>query len=624
MAYHHSLFLEKLMSKVQSLWSKADKFLTLSRKIIINLVTVIVFVFITFLLIGGVGSFFSEEESISTKDKILWFKPIGVVVDTSTSSSTSFDALILGSSNVQQHELDDLLKVLNNAADDENLAAIYINVSELGMYYASAFELANAVKNIKDKGKRVIAYGQNIGNNAFLISSQANEIILNKYGQVSSFGFSRKREYIKDLYENIKLNQHVFIAGEWKTGPEPFTRNSMSEQDITQWNEFAIPLWKKMTAIMESGRNLDSGTIQNYGDSFWKLAQEEPEVSQIALNEGLVDMVFTVEELRHWFFEEYPNKENDVNKLPDSVSIYDYLSTIASEENNSNNKIAVINIEGAISIGESSYGIAGSDTIVKNIRKAIKDNSVKALVLQVNSPGGGVYPSELITNALDEFKDTGRPIVSSMGDIAASGGVWVTTLSDEIWAKEETLTGSIGVYGVLTTIENLYDWAGVQVDGVSSTDAAKWDNRFEMPENVTSAIQAGVDNVYDNFVNKVSENRDMRYEEVHAVAKGRIWSGEKALQLGLIDKIGDLNDALESASNMAEIDNYKVVRYFKELDPFEIFINELLDNLDIKFQFGSRSKQVLNLLNNEYKFINKEKDIDIVSFCFECEYFNTK
>ena len=612
------------MSKVQSVWSKADKFLTLSRKIIINIATVVVLVVITFSLIGGIGSFFSEEESISTEDKILWFKPVGVVVDSSSSSSASFDALLLGSTDVQQHELEDLIKVLKNAADDESLAAIYINVSELGMYYASAFELANAVKNIKDKGKRVIAYGQNYGNNAYLISSQANEIILNKYGQVSSFGFSRKREYVKDLYENIKLNQHVFIAGEWKTGPENFTRNNMSEEDITQWNEFANPLWKKMTDFMESGRNLDSGTIQNYGDSFWTSALDEPEVAQIALNEGLVDMVFTVEDLRHWFFDEYPNKDNDKNKLPDSISIYDYLSTIESEENDSKNKIAVINIEGAISTGESSYGIAGSDTIVKNIRKAIKDDSVKALVLQVNSPGGGVYPSELITNALNEFKETNRPIVSSMGDIAASGGVWVTTLSDEIWAKEETLTGSIGVYGVLTTIENLYDWAGVQVDGVSSTDAANWDNRFAMPENVTNAIQAGVDDIYDKFVNKVSANRNMRYEEVHAIAKGRIWSGEKALQLGLIDKIGDLDDALESASNMAEIDDFKVVRYFKELDPFEVFINELLDNLDISFDFGNRSKQILNLLNSEYKFINKDKNVDMVSFCFECEYFNTK
>ena len=244
------------MSKAQSLWSKADNFLSLSRKILVNLITAIVLIVLTFSIIGGIGSIFTQEESISTKDKILWFKPIGVVVDKSSSSSTSLDSLILGSVDVQQHELDDLIEVLSNAAIDDELAAVYVNVSELGMYYASAFEIANAVKKIKDNGKRVIAYGQNYGNNAYLISSQANEIILNKYGQISSFGFSRKREYVKDLYENIKLNQHVFIAGEWKTAPEPFTRNNMSEEDKNAWNDFAEPLWNKMTTYIENARDL--------------------------------------------------------------------------------------------------------------------------------------------------------------------------------------------------------------------------------------------------------------------------------------------------------------------------------------------------------------------------------
>ena len=612
------------MSKVQSIWSKADRFLSLSRKIFINSLTAIFLIVITFAILGGIGSSFIPEEKIDTKNKILWFKPIGVVVDSSVSSASSFDSLLLGSADIKQHELNDLLEVLNNAATDENLSAVYVNVTELGMYYASAFEIANAVKNIRDNGKRVIAYGENYGNQAYLISSQANEIILNKYGQLSSFGFSRKREYVKDLYKNIKLNQHVFIAGEWKTGPEPFTRNSMSEEDKAQWNDFAAPLWQKMTDLMENGRNLTDGTMQEYGDGFWKLALSEPEVSQIAFNWGLVDYVFTSEELRQWFFEEFPNAENDINKLPDSISIYDYLSTIESEENDSKNKIAVINIEGSITTGESSYGIAGSETIVKNIRKAIKDNSVKALVIRVNSPGGGVYASELITNSLKEFKETGRPIVSSMGDVAASGGVWVTTLSDEIWAKKETLTGSIGVYGLLTTIEGLYDWAGVQVDGVSSTEAAQWDNRSNMPENVTNAIQASVDNTYEKFVTKVSENRDMRYEEVHAVAKGRIWSGEKASQLGLVDNIGDLDDAINSASSLANIKDYKVISYVKELEPFEIFISELLDNLDVKINLSQKTKSVINFFSDQYNFIDSDKDINIISYCFECEYFSTK
>ena len=402
------------MEKPQSLWSKADKFLSLTRKVLVNTFTAIVLIVITFSILGGIGSMFTQDEVIDTQDKILWFKPSGVVVDSVIDSTPSFDALVLGGTSVQQHELKDLLKVLNNAAEDESLAAVYVNVSELGMYYASAFEIANAVKNIKDNGKRVIAYAENFGNQAYLISSQADTVMVNEYGSVSAFGFARKREFYKDLYENINLNFNVFVAGDFKSGPEPYTRNSMSEEDKMAWNEFANPLWLKMTQMMESGRDLNEGTIQDYGDDLWEMSIDSPEIAQIAFELGMVDMVVTREELRHWMYNEFPNKDEDINKLPDSVSIYEYLSIIEEDKNESKNKIAVVNIEGTIVTGEATYNVAGSDTIVKNIRKAIKDNSVKALVLRVNSPGGDVWASELITNALNEFKSSERPIVTSM------------------------------------------------------------------------------------------------------------------------------------------------------------------------------------------------------------------
>ena len=612
------------MEKPQSLWSKADKFLSLTRKVLVNTFTAIVLIVITFSILGGIGSMFTQDEVIDTQDKILWFKPSGVVVDSVIDSTPSFDALVLGGTSVQQHELKDLLKVLNNAAEDESLAAVYVNVSELGMYYASAFEIANAVKNIKDNGKRVIAYAENFGNQAYLISSQADTVMVNEYGSVSAFGFARKREFYKDLYENINLNFNVFVAGDFKSGPEPYTRNSMSEEDKIAWNEFANPLWLKMTQMMESGRDLNEGTIQDYGDDLWEMSIDSPEIAQIAFELGMVDMVVTREELRHWMFKEFPNKDEDINKLPDSISIYDYLSTIEEDKNESKHKIAVVNIEGTIVTGEATYNVAGSDTIVKNIRKAIKDNSVKALVLRVNSPGGDVWASELITNALNEFKSSGRPIVTSMGDIAASGGVWVTTLSDEIWAKNETITGSIGVYGIIPTLDGIYEWAGIQVDGVSSTQAGEWDERLPMPEYVTEAVQAGIDHTYDKFVSKVAENRDMPYKEILSIAGGRIWSGEKAVQLGLVDKIGDLDNAIESAANFAELDDYKIISYTKEMDPFDIFINELLNNFGANINLSSEIKMLGKFIETKYKFINPEKRINTTVYCFECEYFSSK
>ena len=608
------------MSEKKSIWGKADSFLSLARKIIVNGATALVLVVLTFSILGGIGSAFGGSDEIETKDKILWFKPVGVVVDSEVLGSGSIDlnTILGGGSTAQQYELQDLLDVLNNAATDDDLAAVYVNVSELGMYWASSFKLAEAVKNVKDSGKRVIAYSESYGNSSYLISSQANEILINEYGVVEAFGFSRKREYYKDFYKNVKLNYNIFTAGDFKSGPEPYTRDSMSENDKLTWNEFASPMWSKMTGMMEEGRDLPAGTIQNYGDNAYAMMAKQPEPALTALELGLVDMVVTREGIRAWMFEQYPNKENDKYAFPDSISIYDYLSTIEEKESSSKNNIAIINIEGAIMTGEAAYGVAGSDTIVENIQSATQDKSVKAMVLRVNSPGGDVWASELITNALNEFKDTGRPIVSSMGDVAASGGVWVTTNSDEIWAEEDTLTGSIGVYGIIPTMDGLYDFAGIKVDGISSTKAAEWDAREAMPEYITKAIQANIDNTYFKFVSKVANNRGMSYEEVLPIAGGRIWAGYKAVELGLVDYIGDLDDAIDSAASKANLEDFTIKTYKKAMEPLDVFISQILENVNIDINVDPRLKLLNSTLDKHFKIIDPNKK-NVLVYCFDCE-----
>ena len=608
------------MSEKKSIWGKADSFLSLTRKIIVNGATALVLVVLTFSILGGVGSAFSGSDKVESKDKILWFKPIGVVVDSEVLGTGSVDlnTILSGGNTAQQHELQDLLDVLNNAATDDDLAAVYVNVSELGMYWASAFKLADAVKNVKDSGKQVIAYSESYGNSSYLISSQADMVMVNEYGGVSAFGFSRKREYYVDFYKNIKLNFNIFTAGDFKSGPEPYTRDSMSENDKLAWNEFANPMWKKMTGMMEEGRGLPIGTIQTYGDTAYEMMVTNPEPAQFAYEIGLVDKIVTREELKEWMFQQYPNKEEDKYAFPDSISIYDYLSTIDAQKNQSKNNIAVINVEGAIMTGETAYGVAGSDTIVENIQSATQDKTVKAMVLRVNSPGGDVWASELITNALIEFKETGRPVISSMGDIAASGGVWVTTNSDEIWAENDTLTGSIGVYGIIPTLDGIYDWAGIKVDGVSSTKAAEWDERESMPNEVKDAIQASIDNTYFKFVTKVAENRGMAYEEVLPIAGGRIWAGYKALELGLVDKIGDLDDALLSAAEKAGLEDFKVKTYKKPVDPIDALLNGLLENINIKVDVDPRLELLSSALPKQLKVINPTKK-SVLAYCFDCD-----
>lgn len=608
------------MSEKKSIWGKADSFLSLTRKIIVNGATALVLVVLTFSILGGVGSAFSGSDKVESKDKILWFEPIGVVVDSEVLGTGSVDlnTILSGGNTAQQHELQDLLDVLNNAATDDDLAAVYVNVSELGMYWASAFKLADAVKNVKDSGKRVIAYSREYNNSSYLISSQADMVMVNEYGGVSAFGFSRKREYYVDFYKNIKLNFNIFTAGDFKSGPEPYTRDSMSENDKLAWNEFANPMWKKMTGMMEEGRGLPIGTIQTFGDTAYEMMVTNPEPAKFAYEIGLVDKIVTREELKEWMFQQYPNKEEDKYAFPDSISIYDYLSTIDAQKNQSKNNIAVINVEGAIMTGETAYGVAGSDTIVENIQSATQDKTVKAMVLRVNSPGGDVWASELITNALIEFKESGRPIISSMGDIAASGGVWVTTNSDEIWAEKDTLTGSIGVYGIIPTLDGIYDWAGIKVDGVSSTKAAEWDERESMPNEVKDAIQASINNTYFKFVTKVAENRGMAFEEVLPIAGGRIWAGYKALELGLVDKIGDLDDALLSAAEKAGLEDFKVKTYKKPVDPIDALLNGLLENINIKVDVDPRLELLSTTLPKQLKVINPTKK-SVLAYCFDCD-----
>ena len=554
------------MSKTKTFWGTVDSFLTKIRKIFLNIITVIVFLFITIGIVGSFGTMFEGEQTIDKEDKVLWFKPTGVVVDTSTAEAASFES-ILNDSSVEQHQLEDLLKVLDAAANDEDLSAVYINVSELGMYYSSAFKLAEAVRKITESEKDVIAYAVEYNNTSYLISSQANKVFLNSMGGVSAIGFSRKREYYKDLYENLRINYHVFIAGDFKTGPEPFTRTDMSEEDKLAWREFADPLWNSMTDMMENARNLDAGFMQYYGDNLFELlklkANEQSGETNaysnalLAKDLNLVDELVTEESLRKWFYENYPNENDNEYEFPDSIGIYDYLGLIDDEIEESDNKIAIVNIEGTITTGEAAFNIAGSDTIVKNIRKATKNESVKALVLRVNSPGGSVYASELITNALDEFKDSNRPIITSMGDIAASGGYWISMNQNTIIANPFTLTGSIGVWAALPNFKDSFENVGILFDKVSTNELNF--SLLEPPnDNLSSFMQSYVDGSYNKFIKLVSKNRQLTIDNTEKIAQGRIWSGKSALQNNLVDSLGVFQDGIKILEEKSGISDFKI------------------------------------------------------------------
>tara|TARA_B110000881_G_C18596969_1_gene532144 strand:- start:2114 stop:3775 length:1662 start_codon:yes stop_codon:yes gene_type:complete len=548
----------------------------------------------------------------------------GVIVDQPQSGPSDPVSIILaGDTQPNVYAIRDVLKVLDAVADDTNLKAVYLDVDNLSMGgQVFSLAIADAIKNIVDNDIRVISYTNGLLTSDYLVASQATELYLNtsSYYGIETSGFSRKREYMQDFYNNIKLDYEIFSAGDFKSGPEPYTRMNMSENDKIAWNAFANPLWNTYKQKMESGRDLEAGTIQSYGDNFDILAKDEKgDMNKVALNLGLVDGLMKHEEIRDYMIAEFGSEDADKDKWPEGVSYAEYLSTLdASFDEDAEDIIAIINVEGVIMTGQESQGTAGSDSIVEKIYKAKNDKNVKVLILRVNSGGGDVYASELILNALDDFKSTGRKVYTSMGNVAASGGVWITTNSSEIWAEPNTVTGSIGVYSIVPTLGRALDWAGINVDGVSSTKMGEWEPTEPMPDYMKDLYQANVDGIYENFVSVVANNRSMEYEDVLKIAGGRIWAGDKAQELGLVDKLGTLNDVIAHVAETHALDNYKIKYYKRDLEPWEVFF-EISKNVNIKLPFSSSRQLLLKELNAFDQLIKQNGKFTPIAYCSECE-----
>ena len=611
------------MKKIKNVISFVENLLGKLRKLFVNTLTVLFLMLITFGFLSSLGGSLFDSDKVETEDQVLYLEPKGVIVDKAILTNDPFEEFEIFESSINQIELESFLKIIKNAGTDDDLKAIYLDVDGLGAYYTSALKIADALYEARENGKEIIAFTSGLGTTGYLMASQATEIILEKdtYEPVLPFGFSRVRLYQKDFFENIKVNMNVYAAGDFKSGPEGYTRNDMSETDKLAWLDFVTPIWGEYKRKMETGRGFESGRIQYIGDNYPLLVSKNGgDNNETALSAGLVDKLMSEQETRNYLVEKYGSEEE--YERPPGISGREYLSTL-KEENISGkqkrvqekNKIAIIHVEGAIVTGDIGFNTAGSGGIVKKINKARDDENVKGIILRVNSPGGDVYASTMITNALEEFQSTGRPVITSMGDIAASGGVWVTTTSEEIWAENTTLTGSIGVYGVYPDLSPLAKWAGINYDGVSMTKAGEiYDVRRGMSEEINKQFREGIENFYKDFVAKVADNREMDFSEVLKVAGGRIWRGDKALELGLVDKLGSLDDAINSMVTKLELENYKAFSYNNEVE-FEDYLNSLIQGL-----VPTQIQGLLNEISGLNRMFLSEKDRYVVAYCFDCGF----
>jgi len=612
------------MKKIKNMISFVDDVLVKFRRVFTNTLT---FLFLTLITLGFfyiLGSLF-ESDKVETEDQVLYLEPNGVIVDKAITRNDPFEELDIFGSSTNQIELENFLKIIKNAGNDDNLKAIYLDVDGLSAYYTSALKIADALYEARENGKEIIAFTSGMGTTGYLMASQATEIILEKdtYEPVLPFGFSRVRLYQKDFFDNIKVNMNVYAAGDFKSGPEGYTRNDMSETDKLAWLEFVTPIWEKYKSKMEAGRGFESGKIQYLGDNYPLLASENGgDNSETALSTGLVDKLMSKQETRNYLIEKYGSEEK--YERPEGVSGREYLSTLKDDDISNKqkklqekNKIAIIHVEGAIVTGDIGFNTAGSGGIVKNINKARDDENVKGIVLRVNSPGGDVYASSMITNALEEFQSTGRPVITSMGDIAASGGVWVTTTSEEIWAENTTLTGSIGVYGIYPDLSPLAKWVGMNYDGVSMTKSGEiYDVRRGMNEEINKQFKGGVEKIYKDFVTRVANNRDMDFSDVLKFAGGRIWRGDTALELGLVDKLGSLDDAINSMVTKLELEDYKAFSYNNKLEFDDYLTSMAQDILPIQIQ------DLMNKMSGLSRMFLSEKDRYVVAYCFDCGFRN--
>jgi protease-4 len=488
----------------------------------------------------------------------------------------------------------DIINAIDLAGDDDRIQVLVLYLDQMGASSWSAsktYEIAAAVDRFSAKGKKVIAIGNYFSQSNYLIASHADEIWMHPFGGVEISGYDRINTYMKSLFDKLMITVHPFKVGEFKSAIEPLTRDDMSDAAKAANMAFLGDNWAAYTAHVEAQRGLAAGSIDAQANQLADMLRAAGgNLAQAAVNSGLVDALKERDEWRTALIEMVG--EDEKTHSFNQIRFQEYLKAVKpGDEDGKNGNIAVIVASGNIVNGEAPVGTIGGDSVARLIYKARNDENTKAIVLRVDSGGGSAFASEIIRRELLVAQAAGIPVIASMSSVAASGGYLVSMNADEIWAAPTTLTGSIGVIGAFMTFEKTADWAGIHTDGVGTTDLMGAGNPM-MPLNPIFAdvIQQGVEETYSIFVNNVATARGLPVEHVAEIAEGRVWSGKKALELGLIDKLGGLDDAIASAAVMAELEDFDVVYIKKDLKPFEQFMRNLSESAEVAL--GLDTKEV--------------------------------
>ncbi|MEQ8324706.1 MAG: signal peptide peptidase SppA [Vicingaceae bacterium] len=533
---------------------------------------------ILFGIIGVIASSAGSNEKANIKEKsILYLNFEEEVADrTSNDPLENFDFNTFKS--IPQLGLNDILDNLEKAKSDDNVKGVFLDLTFVDVGLARMDEIRDALLEFKLSGKFIYTYSDAMDQSAYYLASVSDKIYMHPGGVMQLSGLSANRVFLKGMLDKLEIEMEVVRHGKFKSAVEPFTRENMSEANRMQTDKFISSLWMSMITDISESRNVSIDRINELCNG---LAVRSPED---AVNTGMIDGVKYRDEVLDELREMTALEKDDKLRF---VKMKKYASVKVEGDKKDledyKNKIAVIYASGEIQYGENEKGVMGSKTTAAAIEKAHKDEKVKAIVLRVNSPGGSSLASDIIWRQVILAK-ADKPVIVSMGNLAASGGYYISCGADKIIADENTITGSIGVFGLIPNAKGFFNnKLGVTFDTVNTNTYADMGSGTRPMKPLEREFMTSiVERIYDDFVNKVAEGRSMTYAEVDSIGQGRVWSGSDALNIGLVDEIGGLKRAIEVAVEMAELENYSIYELPEQKNAIEELMKEFGDNMETR------------------------------------------
>ena len=594
-------------------WIFSGKFFFLSLNIIFSIgILLVVFSFLSSVFVNDLKD---------PTNKALVINPLGPIVEQIAGSDDPLEEL--RGNLPKELYVGDLLEVLEAATEDSRVQNILLSLDNIdGTGQTVLYDIGIGLQNFKDAGKKIVAVGDSYSRSGYYLASFADEIIMNTDGAIMIDGFGRNRLFFRSFLDRIKVDFNIFRVGTFKSAVEPYLGDQMSDSAKEANLAYLDVLWSSYKEVVSKNRGMSSEKIQYLVDNADEILTESNiSTSEAFFKYGLVDKLLPRTKARSYLKDLYGISED--KKSFAKISGFEYFQLLQSEKTlkSSENKIAVIVARGTIVDGNQPPGMIGGDSTSRLIREAHENEAVKAIVLRVDSGGGGVFASEQIRQELLEAKEKGITFIASMGNVAASGGYWISANADEIWASHNTITGSIGIFGILPTFDRALQELGINSDGVKTSKIdLSGDPTQPLDVGLSAIIQSEIEYGYQRFIGLVSQARGIPIQDVDTIAQGRVWAGSKALELGLVDSIGNLKMAIDRAAELAEIKEYTTYYPTQMVDWREQLIKRFSGSLGLIIPSYLRNSFLINETVDILKDIDKFNDPNgAYIICENCE-----